>query len=184
MFDHKINEFCFHVVLVGLSSCRYFIYMISKGRTQTYDENIVSISMVSLKEGKSKSGKWEFSFFCLLSLHLCRHTSCFRDVFSPALSPPQSTSVSCLCVAGIPGGSETHACKGRITNIDSSLKRRRNHSPHVSLWIHWAQRRIQDQWAKVLLWSTKKRQLAGIVGSFKYVGLSWFYFFLKETYFD
>lgn len=151
-----------NLVLVGLSSCRYFINLINKGRTQTDGENIVSISTVLLKEGKSKSGKCEF-LFCLLLLHLCHHTCCFRDVFSPALSLPQSTSVSCLCVVGIPGGSETHACKGRITNIDSSLKRRRNHSPHVSLWIHWAQRCVQDQWAKVLLWSTKKLQLVGIV---------------------
>lgn len=157
MFDHKIILFCFHFLLVGLSSCRCFIYLINKGRTQTYDENIVSISTVSLKEWKSKPGKCEF-LFRLLLLHLCRHTCCFRDVFSPALSLPQSTSVSCLCVAGIPGGSETHACKGRITNIDSSLKRRRNHSPHVSLWTGWAQRCVQDQWAKVLSWSTKKRQ--------------------------
>lgn len=151
-----------NLVLVGLSSCRYFMNLINKGRTQTDDGNIVSISTVSLKEGKSKSDKCEF-LFCFVLLHLCRHTCCFRDVFSSALSLPQSTSVSCLCVAGISGGSETHACKGRITNIDSSLKRRRNHSPHVSLWIHWAQRRVQDQWAKVLLWSTKKLQLVGIV---------------------
>lgn len=32
-----------------------------------------------------------------------------------------STCVSCLCVVGIPGGSEADVCKERITNIDTLL---------------------------------------------------------------